>query len=226
MRVLVIGAAGDVGRGVVAACLKRDWVTVAAGRTASSLEALVADRNDARLTAITGSLDSEQAASDLAEAVDLAEIGAVVVTVSAGWAPQPVADCGWDTMVSTFERLLRPHVNAAKVLFPRLAPGATYLAVGGGMADAVFPGMAPVSMVQAAQRNLIRAWHKENRGTGVHIRELMISAMVNGHSSREQASPDWLTDIEIGERAAQILADPESNRGPVLSFSAQDRATV
>ena len=50
--------------------------------------------------------------------------------------------------------------------------------------------------------------------------------MVNGHSSREQASPDWLTDIEIGERAAQILADPESNRGPVLSFSAQDRATV
>jgi NAD(P)-dependent dehydrogenase (short-subunit alcohol dehydrogenase family) len=223
MRVLVIGAAGDVGRGVVAACLKRGWDTVAAGRTDSTLAEVTAQHNDPRLCAVTGSLDSEQAATELADAVDLAEVSAVVVTVSAAWTPQPVADCDWDTIATTFERLLRPHINAAKVLVPRLSPGAIYLAVGGGMADAVFPGMAPVSMVQAAQRNLIRAWYKESRHTGVHIRELMISAMVDGHSTRDKAGPDWLTDTEIGERAAQILADPESNRGPVLSFSVHNR---
>ena len=224
MRVLVIGATGDVGQGVVASCLKRGWTTVAAGRTESTLADLSQRHNDPLLSTVTGSLDSEAAAADLADAADLATVSAVVVTVSGPWTPTPVAECGWDTVAEVFAALLRPHVNAAKALVPRLAPGSTYLAIGGGMADAVFPGMAPVSMVQAAQRNLVRAWATENRGSGVNIRELLIAAMVNGHSTRAVATPDWLTDTEIGERVTRLLAAPESDPGPVLTFSVEDRA--
>ncbi|PPJ26581.1 oxidoreductase [Nocardia nova] len=224
MRVLVIGATGDVGRGVVASCLKRGWTTVAAGRTESTLADLALQHNDPLLSVVTGSLDSEAAAAELADAADLATVGAVVVTVSGPWRPTPVAECGWDTVSEVFDKLLRPHVNAARVLVPRLSPGATYLAIGGGMADAVFPGMAPVSMAQAAQRNLVRAWSKENRDSGVNIRELLIAAMVNGRSTRTAAGPDWLTDIEIGERVTELLAAPDSNPGPVLTFSVKDRA--
>ncbi|WP_109526603.1 MULTISPECIES: SDR family oxidoreductase [Nocardia] len=224
MRILVIGAAGDVGRGVVAACLERGWETVAAGRTESTLADVVSRHDNSALSAITGSLDTERSARELADAVDLATVSGVVVTVSAPWKSTPVAECGWDTISTAFETLLRPHVNAAGVLIPRLPDGAIYLAVGGGMADGVFPGMAPVSMVQAAQRNLIRAWHRESRSGAVNIRELMIAAMVNGHSTRDTAGPDWLTDLEIGARVAEILADPESDPGPVLTFSTRDRA--
>lgn len=223
MRVLVIGATGDVGRGVVASCLKRGWATVAAGRTESTLAELALQHNDPLLSTVTGSLDSESSAAQLADAADIATVSAVVVTVSGPWQPTPVAECGWDTITEVFCTLLRPHVNAARVLLPRLSPGATYLAIGGGMADAVFPGMAPVSMVQAAQRNLVRAWSKENRGPGVNIRELLIAAMVNGRSTRAVAGPDWLTDIEIGARVTELLAAPDTNPGPVLTFSVTDR---
>jgi NAD(P)-dependent dehydrogenase (short-subunit alcohol dehydrogenase family) len=224
MRVLVIGATGDVGRGVVASCLKRGWTTVAAARTESTLTDLAVQHNDPLLSTVPGSLHSEASAAELADAADLATVSAVVVTVSGPWQPTPVAECGWNTVTEVFDKLLRPHVNAARVLLPRLSPGATYLAIGGGMADAVFPGMAPVSMVQAAQRNLVRAWAKETRDSGVKIRELLIAAMVNGRSTRAQAEPDWLTDVEIGERVAELLTVPDSNPVPVLTFSAKDRA--
>ncbi|WP_181063063.1 SDR family NAD(P)-dependent oxidoreductase [Nocardia nova] len=223
MKVLVIGASGDVGRGAVAACLARGWETIAVGRTAAKLTELAAEHDDERLSTAIGDLADETTTTALADSVGLESIDAVVVTVSGPWSPTPVRDCDWDTVSETFDRLLRPHVNAARILLPRLRSGATYLTVGGGMADAIFPGMAPVAMSQAAQRNFVRAWHRESRGVAVAVRQLTIAAMVNGHSTRKVAAPDWLTDAEIGDRICAILADPAAFPGPVLNFSVADR---
>lgn len=223
MKVLVIGATGDVGRGVLTACLARGWETVAVGRTAEKLTDLAAEYEDERLSTVVGDLASEKTTAALADAVDLESLHAVVVTVSGPWSPTPVRDCDWDAVSETFDRLLRPHVNAARVLLPQLPSGATYLTVGGGMADAIFPGMAPVAMSQAAQRNFVRAWHKEHRDAPVAVRQLTIAAMVNGLSTRGVAGPDWLTDTEIGSRISAILADPQAFPGPVLNFSVADR---
>lgn len=92
------------------------------------------------------------------------------------------------------------------------------------MADAIFPNMGPVSMAQAAQRNLIRAWDREYRNVPVSIRELLIASFVNGKRTRSQARPGWLTDKEIGEYAADILAAPADNAGPILTITAKDQS--
>jgi NADP-dependent 3-hydroxy acid dehydrogenase YdfG len=222
MRILVIGATGDVGSGVVTACLRRGWDTVAVARTESALQDLAREHSNSRLSTIVGSLDDEQSTKELAYSANAGTLTGVVVAAAGPWTATPVADCGWDTIAQAFERQLRPHVNAARTFIPGLPDGAVYLAIGGGMADAIFPGMAPMSMTQAAQRNLIRGWHREHRDGPVAIKELIIAAMVNGRRTRAHAAQDWLTDKEIGEYAADVLTAPEQYPGAILTLSTRD----
>jgi hypothetical protein len=92
------------------------------------------------------------------------------------------------------------------------------------MADAAIPGLTAVSMGQAAQRMLLRGWHREMRRKPVAIRELMIVSHVNGESTRDIADDTWLTDAEIGIRVAEILDRIEDFPDAVLSISSEDRA--
>jgi NAD(P)-dependent dehydrogenase (short-subunit alcohol dehydrogenase family) len=226
---LVIGAAGDVGRGVSGALAAAGWQVLCSGRSEESLRD-VADEvarlaPDAQLSTLVGDLATEAGARDLADRAGVDQVDAVVTTVGAPWPATPLAECTFDGIAEYFDRYLRLHFNAAKVFLPLMKPNAVYLAVGGGMADAVFPQLAPLSMTQAAQRNLIRGFAKESRESGVHIRELMIASNVNGLSTRDAAKPDWLTDQEIGSRAVEIVSDIDAYPKTIITMSPQDRVT-
>lgn len=224
---LIIGAAGDVGRGVATAFAAAGWHAICAGRTAESLGDVIAEIGrlapDGRRSPLVGDVSAEASTRDLAENAEADQLDAVVVTVGAPWPARPLDQCTFDEIAEYFDRYLRLHFNAAKVLLPLLKSDAVYLAIGGGMADAVFPHLAPLSMAQAAQRSLIRGFAKESRGSGVHIRELMIASNVNGRSTRKVAEPGWLTDQEIGRRAVEIVSDIGAFPSTVITISPHDR---
>ena len=60
-RLLIIGAAGDVGQGIVSAASARGWQVAAAGRSAAKLDALASRLPG--ITPITGDLGSPETAA-------------------------------------------------------------------------------------------------------------------------------------------------------------------
>lgn len=212
---LVIGATGDVGRGIVAAALATGRTVIASARNAHRLDLLANEHSD-NLHVFVGDLASENSASELWKAANFiaGPIDEVVVSVNAPLAAMPLKECDDVKLQQLFAANVLTHFNAAKVMLPDLGPGGKLVGIGGGMADAVFPHLAPVAMCQAALRNLYRGLAREGRA-GPVVRELMIASMVNGKSKREIAEDSWITDRDIGIHVCALLDDPERFDAPI-----------
>lgn len=223
--VLVIGATGDVGQGIVRAALAAGWTVVAAGRSLARLDALFAQGREGRLHTCEGTLESEAGAEALwAGAVALAgSIDAVVVSVNAASRLAPLAQWTAPQLGDLLAANLLTHFNAAKVMLPRLPEAGAYIGIGGGTADFIIPTNAAVSIAQAGLRMMYRGFARERKG-GAALRELMIVSMVNGPSKRERAQPDWVTDDEVGRHVCAILAAPDRFPGPILQLRSRDQA--
>lgn len=220
-RVIVLGAVGDVGRGVVERAVARGWAVTAVGRRADALRALAGEYPDGAVAVEVADVSTIAGAGDLALTAITEEPIAVVNAVSLPWASVPVLDTPYAAAAAYWEAYLGTHLAVLQEVVPRLASHSMLLAVGGGMADFVVPGLAVVSMSQAAQRMLYRALDAELGSRGPAIRELMVVSKVNGHSNRDEAQPGWLTDAEIGERICEIVAAPDAdeNVGPILKIT-------
>jgi NAD(P)-dependent dehydrogenase (short-subunit alcohol dehydrogenase family) len=221
---LVVGAGGDVGQGIVAAALQSGRRVVACGRNAAALDRLGSHHRTERLASVSGSIGSE------AEAVDLwgracepfGPVGDVVISVSSGGPLQPILEWSAAGLNESLAGNLLTHFIAAKTFIPRLPADGMLLGVGGGTADFIFPNMAHFSIAQAGLRMLYRAVGKECR-EGPQVRELMIIAMVNGESSRDRAGSDWLTDEEVGRHVCAILDAPERFPETILKLTSRDQ---
>jgi NAD(P)-dependent dehydrogenase (short-subunit alcohol dehydrogenase family) len=223
--VLVVGAGGDVGRGIVEAALRSGRKVVAAGRSSAPLASLAHLGGPDRLAMVQGDLASEAGAQALWEAAiaPFGRIDAAVVSVNAADAVRPLAQWSADDLAALLAGNVLTHFVAAKCFLPLLPETGMLIGIGGGTADFIFPGMAPVSMAQAAQRMLYRGLAKERR-SGAQLRELMIVSMVAGHSNRDMAQPDWVTDLEAGMHVCAILDAPERFAKPILHL--RSRAQV
>jgi NAD(P)-dependent dehydrogenase (short-subunit alcohol dehydrogenase family) len=217
MHLMVIGATGDVGYGVVAQSLRRDWTTTAVGRRPEALQRLsesVAE-STAPLDTVSASVTNSADLTRLRDMIAQAPDASVVVTISQPWPATPAEELSRAALAEYFDAYLGAHLVTAQTLIPALRPGATYLGIGGGMADFVPTGLIPTSMAQAAQRMLFTGLHKAYRSTGVQVRELLVVSPVAGHSNREHADPTWLTDTDIGVRVCDIAARPDNFAGPI-----------
>ena len=221
----VIGASGDVGTGIVRSAVARGWRVAAIARTRAKLDALVAEHGSV-VRSVPGSIASEATGAELAE--QLGPVDAVVVAVSADFPMRPVLDWPLDELNELIAANVGAHLVAAKELLPLVREGGDFLGIGGGMADLVIPRFVPISIAQSAQRQLYRGLVREAGKTPpVRIRELLVSAMVSGPSSREHAQPDWITEDEIGEHVADLLDEPRGQEPgqPVLKL-VSPRATA
>lgn len=220
---LVIGATGDVGQGIVAAALDSGRKVIAAGRDAAKLERLAAMHTGRALHRVTGDISTEEGAAALWEnASQVGAIDAVVVSVNAPSKLQPLTGWTVDELAGALRANLLSHFIAAKVFAPRLADTALLLAIGGGTADFIPPNMTYMSMAQAALRMMYRGLARE-RKQGAELRELMIVSMVNGESSRGRAKPEWVTDLDIGRHVCAILDAPGDFPGPILQLKSRDQ---
>ena len=221
-RLVVIGATGDVGAGIIDEALARRWAVLAVARNAAGLAALTGQRRDPLLSIVAGSVASKQRALTLARAMCLGPGDSVVVSVNVAWDPKPIAETPAADLIRMFEANLIPHLVAAAVFLPLLSSDSAYVGIGGGMADWVPRHRAVVSMAQAAQRNLYRALADEGPADGPAVREVLIASMVNGRSNRATARPEWVTDRDVGAMVCQVVQNPDSYPGPVIKIPHAD----
>jgi NAD(P)-dependent dehydrogenase (short-subunit alcohol dehydrogenase family) len=221
---LVVGAAGDVGQGIVAEALASGRNAVAAGRDGAKLEALAARHAGAPLACVAGNLASEDGAEALwhAAAAAFGTIDEVVISVNSPGRVEPLAALNAADLAENYAANVLTHFIAAKVFLPRLPDSGMLIGIGGGTADFIFPRMAPTSMGQAALRMLYRGLAREQK-TGAQLRELMIVSMVAGASNRESAAADWVTDAEVGRHVCAILDAPELFPKPILQLRSMDQ---
>lgn len=221
---LVIGAAGDVGQGIVAAALASGRQVIAAGRSGEKLERIAARYPGKAFAYVVGDIATEAGAVTLWDeaAKKFGGIDAVAVSVNVTSKRQPLMEWNATDLSAYFSSELLAHLNAAKTFIPRLPETGVFIGIGGGTADFIIPKMASISMSQAAQRMMYRGLARERR-SGAEIRELMVVSMVNGESSRETAKPEWVTDLDIGQHLCAILDAPANFPGPVLQLKSREQ---
>jgi len=221
---LVIGAAGDVGQGIVAAALASGRRVIASGRGNEKLQRIAALHPGAAMACVAGDIATETGAAALWDeaAKKFGGIDAVVVSIRTATKRQPLMDwCAEDLCASLIGELLL-HFIAARIFVPRLPQGGLFVGIGGGTADFIIPKLAHVSMSQAAQRMMYRGLAREHRG-GAEIRELIVVSMVNGESTRQDAKSEWVSDVEIGWHVCAILDAPAAFPGPVLQLKSREQ---
>lgn len=219
--ILVVGAAGDVGQGIVAAARTHGWRVVAVGRSADKLARFDGDPG---IASIVGDISTEAGAEAIwtGATSSFGAIDAAIIAVNAPNEIRPLTAWRPDELSVLFASNVVSHFIAAQIFIPRLPADGAFLGIGGGTADFIIPKMAPLSVMQAAQRMLYRGLAREQR-EGAAIRELIIVSMVNGQSKRDRAQPDWVTDIEVGQHVCAILADPDLFPGPVLDLKSREQ---
>jgi NAD(P)-dependent dehydrogenase (short-subunit alcohol dehydrogenase family) len=223
--ILIIGAAGDVGQGLVAQFLGAGHRVLAVGRNAQRLEAL-RERfaRDAPLEILSGDIANETAAAALRDAAieRLGMLDAVITTITAPHRQRSLETITSDEFVELFRDNVLTHFVAAKTFVPVIETAGLYLGIGGGLADLLVPRAGHVGVCQAAQRRLFLAFAAE-LGARVRVRELMIYSMVAGASNRAKARPEWLTDDEVGRYAVAMFEQPERFTEAIVKLQSREQ---
>lgn len=219
---LVLGATGTVGRGVVEAAVATGRPVIAVARKARELADLRRQYPEADLATLCGSIADDEQAQRLAGAVrDLGRpLGGVVVAVSS-------CDNRGSLLAQTSQALrcrldtdLMPHLAAARAFLPLLAQanrGGGYVVIGGPGSNRAWSGYGHRSVAAAALRMLVNALHDEARPLGVRVQLLSVDAPARNGS--RDCCPHWPTAHQIGQQALALI-DGTAARGPARAVVA------
>lgn len=223
--ILVIGATGDVGSGIVKVLLHSGHKVIASSRRQSALEELAASLSTpGALRLQAGSVESDECAEKLAGTVG--DVGAVIVSVNFPRKSVPLIDLESDELSERVNADLITHFAAARTFLPRLPKNGVYIGIGGGSADFILTGGIYMSMAQAALRMMYRGLAAELGASAPHLKELIVASVVNSRSTREGADPAWVTDEEIGALVEKICDNPENYPGAVWRIARRDETGV
>jgi NAD(P)-dependent dehydrogenase (short-subunit alcohol dehydrogenase family) len=240
-RVLVAGAAGGVGEGIVRQLLLRcpEVLVVGTSRSEPRLAALrerLGRVDLARFVPLVAHPGTRAGARALDERI-AREIGPLDVAIASlgGWwegALLEVDDDGWDAVM---HEMLGTHAAFAHAFVPRLAarPGGLYLAIGGGAALVPILGSSLVSIAGAAQTMLTRALAAEVADRDVRIVELIANGPVRTYETpSDAATAGWLTADDVGAVVADLVAGRSPcwpnlrQRGPVITMDPRDQESA
>jgi NADP-dependent 3-hydroxy acid dehydrogenase YdfG len=212
--VLVLGATGDVGEGVVRSLLAADRAVIAVAGQRPAIDALRSRLGaGAALVPLVGSVDTEMDGLALAHAASRLKRPptSVVAIIDTPLRASRLVDHPADYLRTTFDDALRPHLIAARHLLPILAASgrpSTYLILGGPAAEQPWAGYGHASVSAAALRSLAQVLRGEMQDTAVRVRQLAVCSPIRTEGNRECACPDWPNALEVGHRIADLLASP------------------
>lgn len=218
---VIVGATGTVGRGIVRVLSAAGWQVVAVARDATKLAALA--RATLGITTVAGSVDGDAAAGDLAAQVRAAapRVDAVVTAINIPLFTTRLLDCPAEKLIEILQGNLITHHCAARAFIPLLAPGGRYIGIGGGMADFTFAGVGPVSLCQAAQRNMFRFFAMETQEQDRSVAELMLFSHIVDPADDDNANPREIRADEVGDHVRAVLDRPEDFPGPILALKSR-----
>ncbi|HSD15804.1 MAG TPA: SDR family oxidoreductase [Thermomonas sp.] len=229
--ILVLGAAGDIGRGVVQALLEAGKPVLAVDADAAALASLHGQHPRAPLTTLVAAIASDADAARLAASVRAhtdGGIAGVVASIAGRHDCARLLDQPADALRRTLDEDLMPQLFAARHLLPllRTDDGAGYVLIGGPGGDYPWAGYGHCSIAAAALRMMVRVLHDEAAGLGVRVQLLALDAPVQTDANAAQAGHAWPKAIAIGRRALALLDADRMPAAPVVGFRGDLPATT
>lgn len=226
--VVVLGAAGGVGEGIVEELLHAGARVLAISRSNAKLEQLAGrlGRPD-RLALIAGGAGTESEANALALSVRRATARAdgVVASIGSWWEGPPLTNTALADWNAVLTERLTSHFLAAKSLIPLVAetaPGGFYLSIGGATAEIPVPNSGPVCVASAGQVMLTKVLRAESARTPVRIQELMIWTTIATRVHGGNVDPSWITPNDVGRHIVALMASDGAARETIVHLRSRD----
>lgn len=222
---VVLGGAGNVGAGIVAALLEAQLPVLVVGRDAAKLAALRARHSDSPLLeTLQGSVADDAAAQALA--AELAQrprpLAAVVASLGSPLKAGRLLDRPVSALRRRLDRDLLPHLAAARHLMPLLAEadgGGRYLLLGSPCALRAWSAHGDISIAAAATRMLAQVLHEEAKPLGVRVHLLSVEQPVCTPSRAKEACPEWIRAVDVGRAAVSLIAGPGQPGHAIVTVS-------
>jgi NAD(P)-dependent dehydrogenase (short-subunit alcohol dehydrogenase family) len=217
---IVIGATGGVGSGVVDAALGAGYQVVAIGRNEENLEALAQHHATERLTILRGSFErEEEAALVVRELRGLRRrIVGVVACIRSPFASGRLLERPAQFLSDTFGQNVVPHFVAAQHLLPMLAANhrdALYLVVGCATSEFPWAGYGHISIGSAARKMLVQVLREESKDLPLRIQLLQIEGQVCTHKNATMACSAWLTAEVVGRQVIELVEKSDGREGVI-----------
>jgi NAD(P)-dependent dehydrogenase (short-subunit alcohol dehydrogenase family) len=208
--VVVLGATGKVGRGIVQALVEARRPLVAVADDSRELSDLAAAHRGADLTVLTAKLAADADAERLAQELrGLGRVvGAVIVPFACEGGRGRLLDHPTSLLWRALEQDVLPQLALARQLVPMLGEAGRagrYLFVLGPGSELPWAGYGYRSVTSAALRMLARVLHDEARCMSVRVQTLAVEAPVSSEPRGEHECSEWPSTLAVGRRAVQLL---------------------
>ncbi|HST46141.1 MAG TPA: SDR family NAD(P)-dependent oxidoreductase [Luteimonas sp.] len=228
--VLILGASGAVGRGLVAAALAAGHPVLASGRDPARLQQLQAAFPAADLVLVEGSVATEARAQALAAAVRALNrpLAGVLVAIRGTARRSRLLEAAPGALRASLDGDLQPHLFAARALLPLLATagGGGYVVVGGPATTRPWAGYGTTAIAAAGLQMLVRVLHEESFSDAVRVQMLLVDKPARTADNSPDACPQWPCVQAIGDAAVALLErrDPAATKRAVVPFLAPHAA--
>ena len=224
--VLVLGAGGTVGSGVVGALLEAGSPVLAVGRDGPRMQALgehFADEPGLELME-SGCIVDDVSAAALVQRLRTRKrpLRAVFASLAGPLESGRLLDRPSEFLLRKFEEDLVPHLAAARHLIPLLGEqeGAShYVLIGGPHAECGWSGYGHASISAAALRMLTHVLHEEAQAFGVRVQMLSVDKPLATPDNARNACAEWPSAMAVGRHAVSLLTGTERARA-VVPFDA------
>ncbi|MEP6907649.1 MAG: SDR family oxidoreductase [Pseudoxanthomonas sp.] len=224
--VLVLGAGGTVGFGIVGALLEAGSPVLAVGRDGMRMQALAehfADEPALELMTSNCITSDEDAAALVAQLRKRKRpLRAVFASLASPLERGRLLDQPVDFLRQKLEYDLIPHLAAARALIPLLGEQAgtsNYVLIGGPHAECGWAGYGHASITASALRMLTHVLHEEAQALGVRVQMLSVDKPLTTPDNARNACAEWPSAMAVGRDAVSLLTRNERARA-VVSFDA------
>jgi NAD(P)-dependent dehydrogenase (short-subunit alcohol dehydrogenase family) len=207
---LVLGATGAIGRGVVRAALDAGRPVIAVSPDRDGLRDLQGLHAHADLSTLVATVADERRAAALVRAVRKLgrPIDGVVAHLCTERERGRLLDQPAKDLRDALDAAVVAHLAAARHLLPLLAEGGRaggYVLIDGPGGDHPWAGYGHRSVGAAALRMLARVLHDEARPLGVRLQMLSLDWPVRTEANARHACAQWPSAVGVGRRVLALI---------------------
>lgn len=216
--VIVTGAAGNVGRALLATLATRGHRLVAIDRQASAMEELLAPFGGRERHLVLPDLDLfDAAACDAAIRAALARYGRVdgIAHTVGGFASAAAAEGGPDLWEQMYRLNVLTTLNIFRAALPtmRAAARGSLVAIGAGAAIRAPAGLAAYAGAKSAVHRLVESFADELKADGIRVNAILPSIIDTPQNRAAMPDADhkaWVRPREIADAIGFLLAEDAS----------------